>query len=72
MGTTSSRSTGHQQMGNQEDRLQANGSKESRGTCRHERAEPDLKTDESLFISLLVSWKSLATLSAGPNFVTLI
>ena len=36
------------------------------------RGEPDLKTGESLFISLLVSWKSLGTLSAGPSFVTLI
>ena len=36
------------------------------------RGEPDLKTGESLFISLPVSWKSLGTLSASPNFVTLI
>ena len=36
------------------------------------RGEPDLKTGESLFISLPVSWKSLGTLSVGPSFVTLI
>ena len=36
------------------------------------RGEPDLKTGESLFISLPVPWKGLGTLSAGPSFVTLI